>query len=161
MKLTRGGEYGIRGVLYLARQEHGSVSMLSSIAKAENAPPQFLAKIFQSLTKAGVVKSHRGAKGGFSLMRPASDVSVKDVIEAIEGPISLNRDKTCPADTIWERALAMMVDVLSRANFEDLAKTEQNQQTSRLEISLDIREHRAGRPSGDPAALRRPQPLPG
>lgn len=159
MKLTRGGEYGIRGVLYLARQEHGTVSMLSSIAKAENAPPQFLAKIFQSLTKAGIIKSHRGAKGGFSLMRPASDVSVMDVIEAIEGPICLNRDKTCPADTIWEKALARMVEILSQANFADLAKTELDKRTSRPDISLDVRAHRAVRPTGDPTALRWSQPL--
>jgi Rrf2 family iron-sulfur cluster assembly transcriptional regulator len=62
MKLTRGGEYGIRGVLYLAKQEEGKVSMLSAIAKAQDVPPRFLAKIFQALAKAGVVRSHRGAK---------------------------------------------------------------------------------------------------
>ena len=135
MKLTRGGEYGIRGVLYLAQQDNGKVSMLSAIAKAQDVPPRFLAKIFQALAKAGVVKSHRGAKGGFSLAKPASEVTVKDVIEAIEGPIYLNvclmapgecsRDKICPMHRVWEEAQEKMMDVLSRANFADLAKAEQ------------------------------------
>ena len=134
MKLTRGGEYGIRGVLYLARQEVGRVSMLSAIAKAQNVPPRFLAKIFQALAKAGVVKSHRGAKGGFSLAKPAADITMKDVIEAIEGPIQLNvcligegecsRDKLCGVHPIWEEAQQKMMDVLARGNFADLVEAE-------------------------------------
>ncbi len=135
MKLTRGGEYGIRGVLYLAGQDDGKISMLSAIAKAQDVPPRFLAKIFQALAKAGVVKSHRGAKGGFSLARSASEITIKDVIEAIEGPIYLNvclmgdgecsRDKICPMHEVWEEAQEKMMGVLARANFADLARAEQ------------------------------------
>jgi len=138
MKLTRGGEYGIRGVLYLARHDDGKISMLSAIAKAQDVPPRFLAKIFQALAKAGVVKSHRGAKGGFSLARPASEITIKDVIEAIEGPIYLNvclvgqgecsRDKICPVHAVWEEAQEKMMSVLDRANFADLAKSEEQLQ---------------------------------
>jgi Rrf2 family iron-sulfur cluster assembly transcriptional regulator len=138
MKLTRGGEYGIRGVLYLARHDDGKISMLSAIAKAQDVPPRFLAKIFQALAKAGVVKSHRGAKGGFSLARPASEITIKDVIEAIEGPIYLNvclvgqgecsRDKICPVHAVWEEAQEKMMSVLGRANFADLAKSEEQLQ---------------------------------
>ena len=134
MKLTRGGEYGIRGVLYLAQQDDGRVSMLSAIAKAQDVPPRFLAKIFQALAKAGVVRSHRGAKGGFSLARPASEVTVRDVIEAVEGPIYLNvclagpgectRDNTCPMHAVWGEAQEKMMEVLGRANFADLARAE-------------------------------------
>jgi Rrf2 family transcriptional regulator, iron-sulfur cluster assembly transcription factor len=134
MKLTRGGEYGIRGVLYLAQQEESKVSMLSAIAKAQDVPPRFLAKIFQALAKAGVVKSHRGAKGGFSLARPASEVTIKDVIEAVEGPIYLNvclaapgdcsRDTLCPIHSVWEEAQEKMMAVLGQKNFADLAKAE-------------------------------------
>ena len=134
MKLTRGGEYGIRGVLYLSHQEEGKISMLSAIAKAQEVPPRFLAKIFQALAKAGIVKSHRGAKGGFSLARQASEVTIKDVIEAVEGPLYLNmclaapgdcgRDKLCPIHTVWEEAQEKMMGVLGRTNFADLAKAE-------------------------------------
>lgn len=134
MKLTRGGEYGIRGVLYLAQQDNGKVSMLSAIAKEQDVPPRFLAKIFQALAKAGVVKSHRGAKGGFSLARPATEITIKDVIEAVEGPIHLNvclvaegecgRDRFCSVHSVWGDAQAKMIDVLSQKNFAELAKAE-------------------------------------
>ena len=138
MKLTRGGEYGIRGVLYLAQQDNGKISMLSAIAKAQDVPPRFLAKIFQALAKAGVVRSHRGAKGGFSLARPAAEITIKDVIEAIEGPIYLNvclvgpgectRDKICPMHRVWEEAQDKMMGVLGRTNFSDLVKAERQTQ---------------------------------
>jgi Rrf2 family transcriptional regulator, iron-sulfur cluster assembly transcription factor len=134
MKLTRGGEYAIRGVLYLALQEEGKVSMLSAIAKAQDVPPRFLAKIFQALAKGGVVKSHRGAKGGFSLARPAAEVTVKDVVEAVEGPVYLNvclaapgeceRTDLCAVHPMWTEAQGKMMEVLGRTNFADLAKTE-------------------------------------
>jgi Rrf2 family iron-sulfur cluster assembly transcriptional regulator len=134
MKLTRGGEYGIRGVLYLSKQEDGKVSMLSAIAKAQDVPPRFLAKIFQALAKAGVVKSHRGAKGGFSLGRPAAEITIKDVIEAVEGPMFLNiclvapgecdRDHVCPMHAVWQEAQEKMMEVLGRTNFEEMAKAE-------------------------------------
>ncbi len=132
MKLTRGGEYGIRGVLYLAQQNDGRVSMLSAIAKTQDVPPRFLAKIFQALAKAGVVKSHRGAKGGFSLARPANEITIRDVIEAVEGPVLLNvcltgagectRDEICPMHGVWSEAQDKMMSVLASSNFADLAK---------------------------------------
>ena len=138
MKLTRGGEYGIRGVLYLAHQDHGKISMLSAIAKAQDVPPRFLAKIFQALAKAGIVRSYRGAKGGFSLGRAAGEITIKDVIEAIEGPIYLNvclvgpgectRDKICPMHRVWEEAQEKMMGVLGRTNFSDLVKAERQTQ---------------------------------
>jgi len=138
MKLTRGGEYGIRGVLYLARQGEGKISMLSAIAKAQGIPPRFLAKIFQALGKAGIVKSHRGAKGGFSLAKLAAEITIKDVIEAIEGPIHLNvcliaegecdQDNVCAVHPIWEEAQEKMMSVLARGNFADLAKAERQAQ---------------------------------
>lgn len=138
MKLTRGGEYGIRGVLYLAQQDNGKISMLSAIAKAQDVPPRFLAKIFQALARAGIVRSYRGAKGGFSLGRAAGEITIKDVIEAIEGPIYLNvclvgpgecsRDKICPMHRVWEEAQEKMMGVLARANFADLVKAERQAQ---------------------------------
>jgi Rrf2 family protein len=138
MKLTRGGEYGIRGVLYLARQEDGKVSMLSAIAKDQDVPPRFLAKIFQALAKAGIVKSHRGAKGGFSLARPAAEITVRDVIEAIEGPIYLNvclvasgecaQQPSCPVHSVWESAQEKMLAVLGQSTFGDLVKADRGQE---------------------------------
>jgi Rrf2 family iron-sulfur cluster assembly transcriptional regulator len=148
MKLTRGGEYAILGVLYLAQQEDGKVSVLSTIAKAQAVPALFLAKVFQALAKVGIVKSHRGIRGGFTLARGAGDITMKDVIEAIEGPISLSRDSLSPVHAIWGEAQERMTEVLSRTNFADLAKTERkmrmtNAQSPQIPRGIDADRHGA------------------
>lgn len=65
--------------------------MLEVISREEAIPVSFLGKIFQSLAKAGLVRSARGSGGGFCLTRPAEEVNVLQVIEGLEGPIALQR----------------------------------------------------------------------
>src|SRR5512134_482543 len=111
MQVTREGDYGIRSVLYLARQPFKKVSFVNEIAEEYKIPRSFLAKILQKLVKAKIVRSYRGVKGGFSLSRQAKDISVLDVLEAIEGRVALNIclvdrkkcdfSKTCPIHSVW------------------------------------------------------------
>ncbi len=124
MHLTRGGEYGLWGVLYLAHQADGKVNRVSAIAEAQGIPPRFLAKLFQMLAKAGVLKSHRGIRGGFSLARSAADITIRDIIEAIEGPICLCRDDTEPARSVWKRVQEALIGVLSRNTLADLVRAD-------------------------------------
>ncbi len=91
MQITRAAEYGVLGLIALARRSPGEVVMIDTLCTEENVPPSFLGKIFQSLAKAGIVKSARGSGGGFSLARPPGEVSALDIIEAVEGPIALQR----------------------------------------------------------------------
>jgi Rrf2 family iron-sulfur cluster assembly transcriptional regulator len=91
MVLTRAGDYGIFGVIYLAKQPKGKIVSLSEVSQAEDIPEKFLAKIFQGLTRYGLIRSHRGARGGFSLARSANQITVKDLLEAIQGPICFSR----------------------------------------------------------------------
>lgn len=91
MQITRAGEYGVLGMLALARRPAGDVAMLDVVAREEDVPVTFLGKIFQSLAKAGLVRSARGSGGGFSLARSASEITVLEIIEAIEGPIAIQR----------------------------------------------------------------------
>lgn len=132
MKLTRGGEYGIRGMLYLAMQPSESVILLSEISRAQKTPESYLAKIFQSLARAGLVRSHRGFKGGYSLGRLAEHITIKDIIEGIEGPIILNRcslqdsgcaeEKECKIQDVWKDAQNAMLGVLDGTTLADLAE---------------------------------------
>lgn len=91
MQITRAGEYGVLGLLALARRPVGEVVMVDVVAAEEEVPVSFLGKIFQSLARAGIVKSARGSGGGFALVREPSEITILQVIEAIEGPISLQR----------------------------------------------------------------------
>ena len=132
MQLTREGDYGIRSVLYLARQPYKKISFVTEISDEYKIPRSFLAKILQKLVKAKIVRSYRGVKGGFSLARQAKDISVLDVLEAIEGRLSMNiclADKkkcdfsrNCPIHSVWASVQSKVIEVLKKSNFEDLSR---------------------------------------
>ena len=108
MQFTKAEEYGIHGVIYLAEQDRSRVTPLSEISEAQDIPEKFLAKIFQSLSKAGIVRSHRGVRGGFTLSREPDELSVKEILEAIQGPYHLMK---CIADR--DTCLAMVPSQVS------------------------------------------------
>jgi Rrf2 family protein len=132
MQLTREGDYGIRSVLYLARQPYKKISFVTEISEEYKIPRSFLAKILQKLVKAKIVRSYRGVKGGFSLARQAKDIAVLDVLEAIEGRLTMNiclADKkkcdfsrNCPIHGVWANVQTKVTEVLKKSNFEDLAR---------------------------------------
>ncbi len=122
LQLTRDGEYAVRAVLHLASQPDGKISLITEISEAQDVPKSYLSKIMQHLTRAGLVKSRRGARGGFALARPAQAITLRQVIEAIEGNIYLNvclirkgeckRDEMCPVHVVWKEAQRKLFEVL-------------------------------------------------
>ncbi len=90
MILNQSTDYGFRIVLHLAKQLDNVRIEAQEISKAQIIPERFLFKIMGNLVKAGIVKSFRGAKGGFTLARKTEDISLLDVVEAIEGPVLIN-----------------------------------------------------------------------
>lgn len=91
MQITRAGEYGVLGLIHLARRAPGEIAMIEEVSQAEKIPKSFLAKIFQHLVRAGLVRSVRGAGGGFVLAKAPSEITVLQIIEAIEGKIVIQR----------------------------------------------------------------------
>ena len=90
MQLTRGVEYGVEGILYLARHGGDELAFVREISRATSSPETFLAKIFQRLANKGLVRSRRGFRGGFRLARPAGRITLREVVEALEGPIEFH-----------------------------------------------------------------------
>ena len=91
MQVSRKVDYALRAVIHLADDEHqGRACSVAEIADRERIPKQFLEKIIRDLIRTGLVRSQRGPHGGYVLARPAEAVTFRDVIEAVEGAISLN-----------------------------------------------------------------------
>jgi Rrf2 family protein len=92
MLLNRRGEYALLGLLYLARQDRAASSGrfwdVSDVARSVGVPEKFLRILFHKLVKADLLRSQRGSGGGFSLKKSAATTTVREVIEAIQGPIS-------------------------------------------------------------------------
>ena len=130
LQLTRGGEYAIRAMIHLASRPLGEVSALREVGREQDVPESFLAKIFQTLVRAELVTSQRGAHGGFSLSRPADRITARQVIEAVDGPIALNvcvirpeecgRSGECRMHVAWVDAQERMMQVLDGITLADL-----------------------------------------
>jgi Rrf2 family protein len=127
MQITRQADYALRAMIYLSRLEENEKTATSLVAKDQEIPPSFLAKIISQLSIAGLIHTSRGARGGVSLAKPADEISVLDVIEGIDGPIFLNECTgnstscsfldSCPLRDVWREAQTDLVDKLSSATF--------------------------------------------
>ncbi|MEN6348604.1 MAG: Rrf2 family transcriptional regulator [Syntrophomonas sp.] len=135
MNINLATDYSFRAVLFLAQQPRGEVVEAQTIARQQAVPIRYLLKIMPSLIKAGIVKSQRGIGGGYMLARDPREITLLDVVEAIEGPIRLNRcleeDNYCskegPPECEIHQALAAIQQKLNREfksyNFADFLET--------------------------------------
>jgi Rrf2 family protein len=87
LRLTKKADYGLMALKYLAEQKDGSARSAKDIAEAYHIPPQLLAKILQTLARAGLLVSHAGTNGGYALAKPSGEISAFEVIRAIDGPL--------------------------------------------------------------------------
>ena len=127
MQITRQADYALRAITFLSKQGSNGKTATSLIAEEQKIPPSFLAKIISQLSLAGLIHTSRGAGGGVSLAKPPSEISVLDVVEAIDGPVFLNdctKDspdcpflESCPVQEVWCKARSDLVDKLSNATF--------------------------------------------
>ena len=134
MQITRQADYALRAMLFLARLETGERAATSQIAEEMQIPASFLAKIISQLSIAGLIQTSRGAHGGVRLMRQPEEVSLLDVVEAIDGPITMNEctqdpsvcafGDNCPLHDVWCEAKAELVHKLREETFDKLLERE-------------------------------------
>jgi len=132
IRLTKAGEYGIRALRYLV--ENGNVDRISiaEISQDKNIPEPFLRKLFKPMVAGNIVTSTRGVAGGVKLARAPEEISLLEVVEALEGPLSLNEClledascefmEECGMHNVWDEAQAAMVAVLRKKNLTHLLK---------------------------------------
>ncbi|MBN1535986.1 MAG: Rrf2 family transcriptional regulator [Anaerolineales bacterium] len=138
MQITRQADYAVRAVAFLARMGSDCRAATSQIADEQKIPPSFLAKIVSQLSVAGLLQTSRGARGGVSLARSPEEITLLEVVEAIDGPIFLNEcvcdaglcsfSDECPIHPIWCKAQANLINQLRETTFakaiEDKAASE-------------------------------------
>ena len=135
LKLTKKADYGLMALKYLAEHPEKPALSAKDVADAYGIPAQLLAKILQTLTKQGLLRSHAGMNGGYALSRDAREISAYEVIHAIDGPFfitSCSKGKTgcelTPSCTIKEplaRVNDTIAGVLKSISIQDLAEHEQ------------------------------------
>lgn len=112
MRMTTRGRYGLRAMLELARHHGEGPVLMNDLAARERLSVKYLHRLLTSLRSAGLVESVRGAGGGFRLSRPPSRIRLNEVLEALEGPLSIvecvgrpqvcRQSKLCTARQIWD-----------------------------------------------------------
>ncbi len=131
MNFSLSTEYAVHGLISLSQSSSGKTVLLSEIAEAVKVTESYLRKVFQLLSKRGIVVSRRGAKGGYFLARKSEQISLKDVVEAIEGSsclyncLMVQREcsifENCPVRDVFEKASERMFEVLEETSIADLA----------------------------------------
>ena len=147
MRLTKAGEYAIRCILYLSMQKKGVVASRNEIADAMDIPRDFLTKIAQQLSRAGIIEIVQGAWGGYRLLIAPEDLTLLTVVEAVIGEIYLNdcvrrpesceRSITCSVHRIWEEARDRLRETLRLYSFADILADDAC--TTELLEQLDLR----------------------
>lgn len=124
--------YGLRAMTEWARRYGEGPVSVAEVADAEGLPVPYLEQIIPSLRESGLLLSTRGARGGYALARPPHEVSVADVIRALEGDVvslrcadtdvACARLEQCAARTVWEQVNALVVGALENTTLADLAR---------------------------------------
>ncbi|BBY52880.1 Rrf2 family transcriptional regulator [Mycobacterium koreense] len=131
MRMSAKAEYAVRAMVHLATVEPGTVIKTDDLAHAQGIPAQFLVDILAALRSDRLVRSHRGRDGGYALARPATEISVADVLRCIDGPLASVRDiglgdlpysgPTAALTDVWRALRASMRSVLEETTLAAVA----------------------------------------
>jgi Rrf2 family protein len=134
MQVTRALEYANRAMVLLAAHYEGDPVLVSNIAKAISAPPNFLHQVLNNLSRGGLVNCYRGTKRGYKLARPPEQISLFEIFELIEGPLGLTactvegnwcpRQNGCTLSNVWHEVQAGIQESLEGATLDKLAAGE-------------------------------------
>jgi Rrf2 family protein len=130
-RLSKRTDYGLMAIRCLALLPRGACRSARDIALEHRIPPALMAKLLQCMARQGLVTSHHGTKGGYRIARPAASISLRDVIEAIEGPTAVMgcldpcaadcpQDGTCTIKGPLHQVQRRIVEVLARTRVSDL-----------------------------------------
>ena len=132
MHLSTAAELGIRGMAYLAVNYHKGPVSMSKICQEQELPRQYMVKVFLALGRVNLVHSSRGRSGGFALTRSPEEISILDIIEAVEGPLALNlcqkrpsrcrwtNDSECQIHPMWDELQAITAKILGEFHLDRL-----------------------------------------
>ena len=133
-------EYALQASLFLGKQPKDQFVLLREISEKLNIPHHFLSKVLQTLTRADIVMSYKGANGGFTLARPSRDIHLMEIVRAVDGDKFLEEcvlgfpgcnDRTpCPVHPQWKRAKEIILNMLHKKTLAELSKE--------LEPKLDL-----------------------
>lgn len=132
MQITRRADYAVRTMLDVAGVEPRGVALTGEVANRQGIPAPFLAKIVLALTRAGLLRSFRGSRGGIALAKPADQITLLQIVEAVDGPIAMNRcvlwpgecerSTGCSVHKVWCETRTLLAEHLGRISLAALVE---------------------------------------
>lgn len=149
LQLTSRGNYGILAVYYIAQHAHDEYISIDEIVENTRIPKPYLSKILQDLCRGGILLSRRGSGGGFTLARIPREISLREVIEVIEGKIYLvncllkpstcGNFMDCPIAPIWSEVQSFIFEIIGSITIDDIIDDHKKQKMlSLLEICQNM-----------------------
>ena len=133
MKISTKGRYGLRIMIDLATHDPTKPRLIRDIAESQQISEKYISRLIIDLRRARLVRSVRGIKGGFFLARPVKELTLLDIIESMEGTLSIvdcvqapescRRNKNCGARTIWQKLNEGIREQMRGITFEEILKT--------------------------------------
>src|SRR6478672_9541974 len=131
MRLTRASSYALHALVYMATQKHNRPVPSHIVAQARNMPERFLLKVLKPLVSARVLFSVKGPNGGYRLAKPAADISMADIVEAVDGPIRgqapFSEENNTPLnrklETICQQSAEQVRQQLEKVRISELVST--------------------------------------
>jgi Rrf2 family protein len=130
MKISTKGRYGLRILLDLAIHDSGSPRLIRDIAQSQQISEKYISRLIIALRKGGMVRSIRGARGGFRLKTDPKEITLLDVVEAMEGPLAIVdcvrtpakccRIESCPTRSIWNDINTGIRDNMRQVTLQDI-----------------------------------------
>jgi FeS assembly SUF system regulator len=132
IRLSRLTDYGIMLLTLMARDRDGATQSARDVAARSRLPQPTVSKLLKALAHGGVLETHRGVRGGYRLARPAEDITVADVIAALEGPIGITEctahpgacgvEPLCPVRTNWGKINRAVLEALTGISLAEMAR---------------------------------------
>ncbi len=132
MQLSRRADYGIRAMLDIASRRQGERTTIDDISRRQTVPVSFLRRIVAALAVGGLLQTQRGEGGGITLARPVEEITLLDIVEALEGPIALNRctynpslcprTGQCAVHEVWAHIQQQFTETMSAISLSALAE---------------------------------------
>ena|SRR5258705_321802 len=132
IRLTRLTDYGIMLLTIIARERNGATRSARELAARSRLPQPTVSKLLKALAHGGLLETRRGVRGGFSLAKPAEQVTVADIIAALEGPIGITEctahpgqcgvEPMCPVRTNWRKINRAVLEALRGISLAEMAR---------------------------------------
>jgi FeS assembly SUF system regulator len=129
LRITKIADYGFILLVHMANQDQALLHNAKDLSAICGIPLPTVSKVLKVLTQGGILKSHQGSKGGYSLIRPASQITAAEIVEAVEGPVAITDcssvdgcERNCQVSNSWQKVNETVVGALQNLSLADMAK---------------------------------------